>query len=99
MTSKSTKTVDINPNDPIFSDLNKAMEEIARKDERKTRSIWAAITDDINKFGINAVPSQILQKTYRIGLHKIADGETIPRPIAWIRAKSRQVIKTWNNLS
>ena len=95
MPSKHTSTVNIDPSEPRFSHLKQAMEEISKQQNNKTVHVFSAIQADIQKHKINAQVSEVLLETYQVGLRKIAKGEVILNPIAWLRKASRKVIKNW----
>jgi hypothetical protein len=95
VSSKHIYTVDIDPIDPKFFHLKQAMEEISKKKNSETLSVLLAVAVDIRQSKIDAEVSEILLQAYFIGLRKIARGDVIHNPVAWLREESRKVIKTW----
>jgi hypothetical protein len=91
VSSKHIYTVDIDPIDPKFFHLKQAMEEISKKKNSETLSVLLAVAVDIRQRKV----SEILLQAYFIGLRKIARGDVIHNPVAWLREESRKVIKTW----
>lgn len=95
MPSRYTSTINIDPSDPLFFHLNQAMDEISRKQNKNTMHVLPAIAADIRRRRLNIEISDVLHQAYQRGLQKIAQGEIIHNPIAWIREESRYIIKSW----
>lgn len=93
--TKSWKSVTPDSKDPGQNALKDTMNDISRRNNKGTLSIWIAITAALKAAQLDKDYSvtSILEHSYQLGIAFIEQGNTIQNPMAWLRMTSIQRVR------